>query len=58
MSAPALADRGHTVDNKVKDYLQAFGVLEATQRFLSKPQRQFLGGAWLAASDGATSDSR
>lgn len=56
MSAPALADRGHTVDNKVKDYLQAFGVLEATQRFLSKPQRQFIGGAWLAASDGATSE--
>jgi len=41
------------VDNKVKDYLQAFGVSQATQRFLSKPQRQFIGGAWLDASDGA-----
>jgi phenylacetaldehyde dehydrogenase len=44
------------VDNKVKAYLQAFGVSEATQRFLSKPQRMFIGGAWLEASDGASAE--
>jgi phenylacetaldehyde dehydrogenase len=44
------------VDNKVKAYLQAFGVCEATQRFLSKPQRMFIGGAWLEASDGASAE--
>ena len=42
------------MDNKVKAYLQAFGVSEATQRFLSKPQRMFIGGAWLEASDGGS----
>lgn len=44
------------MDNKVKAYLQAFGVSEATQRFLSKPQRMFIGGAWLQASDGASAE--
>ena len=44
------------MDNKVKAYLQAFGVSEATQRFLSKPQRMFIGGAWLEASDGASAE--
>ena len=44
------------MDNKVKAYLQAFGVCEATQRFLSKPQRMFIGGAWLEASDGASAE--
>jgi len=44
------------VDNKVKAYLQAFGVSEATQRFLCKPQRMFIGGAWLEASDGASAE--
>jgi phenylacetaldehyde dehydrogenase len=44
------------VDNKVKAYLQAFGVSEAAQRFLSKPQRMFIGGAWLEASDGASAE--
>ncbi|MFD2645241.1 aldehyde dehydrogenase family protein [Pseudomonas japonica] len=41
------------MDNKVKTYLQHFGISEATQRFLGKPQRMFIGGAWLEASDGA-----
>ena len=44
------------MDNKVKTYLQAFGISEATQRFLGKPQRLFIGGAWLDASDGALAD--
>ena len=44
------------MDNKVKTYLQAFGVSEATQRFLCKPQRMFIGGAWLEASDGASAE--
>lgn len=44
------------MDNKVKTYLQAYGVSEATQRFLSKPLRMFIGGEWLEASDGASAD--
>ena len=44
------------MDNKVKAYLQAYGVSEATQRFLCKPQRMFIGGAWLEASDGASAE--
>jgi len=44
------------VDHKVKDYLQAFGVSEATQHFLGKPQRMFIAGAWLEASDGGSAE--
>ncbi|UVK85306.1 aldehyde dehydrogenase family protein [Pseudomonas sichuanensis] len=44
------------MDNKVKTYLQAFGVTEATQRFLGKPLRMFIGGEWCEASDGASAD--
>ncbi|WP_442113712.1 aldehyde dehydrogenase family protein [Pseudomonas sp. NUPR-001] len=44
------------MDDKVKAYLQAYGVCEATQRFLSKAQRMFIGGAWLEASDGASAE--
>ncbi|MFF7110546.1 aldehyde dehydrogenase family protein [Pseudomonas sichuanensis] len=44
------------MDNKVKTYLQAFGVTEATQRFLGKPLRMFIGGEWREASDGASAD--
>nr|WP_279577320.1 aldehyde dehydrogenase family protein [Pseudomonas sp. LA21] len=44
------------VDTKVKDYLQRFGISEATQRFLSKAQKMFIGGEWLDASDGATAE--
>ena len=45
-----------TVDSKVKQYLQQFGVCEATQRFLSKPHKLFIGGAWLDASDGGSAE--
>ncbi|WP_271411130.1 aldehyde dehydrogenase family protein [Pseudomonas sp. Q1-7] len=44
------------MDNKVKDYLQTFGVSEATQRFLGKAQKLFIGGAWLDAADGASAE--
>jgi phenylacetaldehyde dehydrogenase len=42
------------MDISVKQYLQTFGVSEATQRFLGKTQKMFIGGQWLAASDGQT----
>ncbi|WEJ69871.1 aldehyde dehydrogenase family protein [Pseudomonas sp. PSE14] len=42
------------MDTKVKEYLQRYGISEATQRFLSKPQKMFIAGAWVDASDGAT----
>ncbi|WP_160286793.1 aldehyde dehydrogenase family protein [Pseudomonas knackmussii] len=44
------------MDNKVKAYLQHYGISEATQRFLSKAQKMFIGGAWVDASDGATAE--
>ena len=44
------------MDTIVKSYLQKFGVSEATQTFLSKVQKMFIGGAWVEASDGQTSD--
>ncbi|WP_152223210.1 aldehyde dehydrogenase [Pseudomonas sp. SCB32] len=44
------------MDTKVKEYLQRFGISEATQRFLSKAQKMFIGGAWVDASDGATAE--
>ncbi len=44
------------VDTKVKEYLQRYGISEATQRFLSKPQKMFIAGAWVDASDGATAE--
>jgi phenylacetaldehyde dehydrogenase len=40
------------MDTIVKSYLQKFGVSEATQTFLSKVQKMFIGGAWVDASDG------
>ncbi|AYF90613.1 aldehyde dehydrogenase family protein [Pseudomonas sp. JS3066] len=44
------------MDIKVKDYLQQFGVSEATQRFLGKTQKMFVGGAWLEPADGASAE--
>ena len=44
------------MDTKVKEYLQRYGISEATQRFLSKPQKMFIAGAWVDASDGATAE--
>jgi len=45
-----------TVNTIVKQYLQQFGVSEATQRFLSKAQKMFIGGAWVEASDGGSAE--
>ncbi|NNB03942.1 aldehyde dehydrogenase family protein [Pseudomonas fragi] len=44
------------MDMTVKQYLQQFGVSEATQTFLGKHQKMFIGGEWVEASDGQTSD--
>ncbi|MDH4580630.1 aldehyde dehydrogenase family protein [Pseudomonas sp. BN415] len=44
------------MDTRTKNYLQQFGVSEATQHFLSRPRQLFIGGAWQDASDGASAD--
>jgi phenylacetaldehyde dehydrogenase len=44
------------VDTIVKHYLQKFAVSEATQTFLSKAHKMFIGGARIEASDGQTSN--
>ena len=44
------------MDNKVKQYLQQYGISEATQRFLSKEPRMCIGGQWCASGDGASAE--
>lgn len=44
------------MDTTVKQYLQKFGLSEATQAFLGKQQKMFIGGEWVEASDKQTSD--
>ncbi|WPC06337.1 aldehyde dehydrogenase family protein [Pseudomonas benzenivorans] len=44
------------MDSIVKQYLQQFGISEATQQFLGKPQKMFIGGAWVEASDGGSAE--
>ncbi|NPT41711.1 aldehyde dehydrogenase family protein [Paraburkholderia sp. 1N] len=39
------------MDKVVHDYLTKFGVREETQRFLGKPQKMSIGGAWIAQGD-------
>jgi phenylacetaldehyde dehydrogenase len=39
------------MDKVVQNYLEKFGVREETQRFLTRPQRMFIGGAWVAQGD-------
>ncbi len=46
------------MDTIVKQYLQQFAISEATQRFLGKAQKMFIGGAWVDASDGQTAQVR
>ncbi|NWL77237.1 betaine-aldehyde dehydrogenase [Pseudomonas taiwanensis] len=41
------------MDIKVKEYLQKFGVSEATQSFLGKSQKMFVNGTWLESADTA-----
>jgi phenylacetaldehyde dehydrogenase len=45
-----------TMDSSVKQYLQKFGISEATQEFLAKAQKMFIGGAWVEASDGQSAE--
>ena len=42
------------MDQVVQQYLDQYGVSAATRAFLAKPQKMFIGGQWLDASDGAT----
>ncbi|MCG4455878.1 aldehyde dehydrogenase family protein [Pseudomonas sp. MMS21-TM103] len=44
------------MDSIVKQYLQQFGISEATQAFLAKAQKMFIGGAWVEASDGQSAE--
>lgn len=44
------------MDLVVHHYLEQFGISDATRRFLTKPQKMFIGGAWVAGSDGETCD--
>ena len=45
------------MDTVVDNYLNQYGVSDATRRFLGQPQKMFIGGAWLDASDGQSLDS-
>jgi phenylacetaldehyde dehydrogenase len=44
------------MDTRTKNYLQRYGVSEATQSFLGKSQKLFIGGAWREASDGGRAE--
>ena len=44
------------MDATVRTYLDQYGVSDATRRFLDKPQKMFIGGAWVDSSNGATFD--
>ena len=44
------------MDATVRTYLDQYGVSDATRRFLEKPQKMFIGGAWIDSSSGATFD--
>ncbi|TDN58693.1 aldehyde dehydrogenase family protein [Paraburkholderia sp. BL10I2N1] len=39
------------MDAVVQNYLEKFGVREETQRFLTKPKKMFIGGAWVPQGD-------
>ncbi|AXK39494.1 aldehyde dehydrogenase family protein [Crenobacter cavernae] len=45
------------MDTVVQQYLERYGVSEATRRFLAKPQKMFIGGRWLESGDGQFFDS-
>ena len=42
------------MDENVCKYLEQYGISDATRRFLSKPQKMFIGGAWMDSSNGET----
>ena len=39
------------MDKVVQSYLETFGICEATQRFLTRPQKMFIGGAWVSQGE-------
>jgi len=50
-------NKGETpMDAVVQQYLDRFGVSDATRRFLAKPQKMFIGGQWLDGGDGEVVD--
>ncbi|KQU90623.1 MULTISPECIES: aldehyde dehydrogenase family protein [Ensifer] len=44
------------MDENVRNYLDQYGVSDATRRFLAKPQKMFIDGAWVDSGNGATFD--
>ncbi|MGX5720951.1 aldehyde dehydrogenase family protein [Shinella zoogloeoides] len=44
------------MDSLVRNYLDQYGVSDATRRFLAKPQKMFIDGAWVDSANGATFD--
>ncbi len=44
------------MDENVSRYLDHYGISDATRRFLAKPQKMFINGAWVDSSDGAVFD--
>ncbi|MFM0094427.1 aldehyde dehydrogenase family protein [Paraburkholderia nemoris] len=39
------------MDKVVQNYLETFGIREETQRFLTRPQKMLIGGAWVPQGD-------
>lgn len=44
------------MDALVQQYLDQFGVSDATRHFLTKPKKMFIGGDWLDGSDNSTAN--
>ena len=44
------------MDETVRKYLDHYGVSDTTRRFLAKPQRMFIDGAWVESANGAAFD--
>ncbi|MCF3948737.1 aldehyde dehydrogenase family protein [Acidiphilium sp. AL] len=44
------------MDKSVRNYLKQYDISDATQRFLAKPQKMFINGAWVDSGNGAVFD--
>ncbi len=44
------------MDKNVYNYLEQYGVSDATRRFLAKPRKMLIDGTWMDSSDGASFD--
>lgn len=44
------------MDESVRNYLKQYDISDATQRFLAKPQKMFINGAWVDSGNGAVFD--